>query len=73
MANEKSWTVESVKEQLPDVKVKCGKLTLIGHVRGRKNRFATVWYEHPNYKKQYEFEVAWETIVYCLNNDKPIT
>jgi len=59
------WTIEKVKDELPDIKVTTpvGKVT-IGHVRGRKMQFAGVWTD-----EGFHCEAAWSTIVHCLNND----
>lgn len=64
------WTIESVKSELPNVKVKpVSGPNKIGVVRGRKNKFATVLVADGPFSG---FEVAWDTIVNCLNNDRPI-
>jgi hypothetical protein len=57
--------VSEIKEALPDVKVKSDGQVYTGYVRGRLNRFATVWI--PELDKS--FEVAWETITFCVNNN----
>lgn len=63
------WTIATVKEELPNVTVKDGETVYEAWVRGRRNKFAGVsWGD----KKQYTVEVAWETIVHCLNFGKPI-
>jgi S-adenosylhomocysteine hydrolase len=64
------WTVKAVKDELPDVTVKDGGDIHEAVVRGRRNKFAGVsWGDN----KQYTTEVAWETVVHCLNFGKPIT
>lgn len=65
---QQEWTVERVKDELPDVKVKEGKAIKTAQVRGRKLQFAQVRWEENKH-----VEVAWETIARCLNLDVPIT
>jgi hypothetical protein len=64
------WNVEKVKESLPDIMVKFGKDIVDARVRGRKNSFAGVYFQHNG--KEISCEVAWPTIVNCLNNNKPV-
>jgi hypothetical protein len=73
MNGTKVWTVEMVKEELPDVKVKhpFSNTIVTGAVRGRKNQFATVYYGDGAQACSNEY--AWETIVHALNNDTPLT
>ena len=60
------YTIESVKQDLPAVKIRINGKIVEGSVKGRKNRFATVRYEN------YQWDFAWETIVRALNNDTPL-
>lgn len=62
------WTVEKVKEVLPDVRVRQNKLTtVICRLSGRKNEFATVTLPDGS-----SFQVAWVTVVYVLNTGSAI-
>lgn len=68
------WTVEQVKEELPNIRVQiAGKPAVIvtGYVRGRKLRHARVHYQHGI--QAYNCEASWPCIVRCLNEDKPLT
>lgn len=61
------WTIQTVKDELPDVPVKINKEIQTWRISGRKNDFATVW----NPKNENEkCQVAWDTIVHILNNDR---
>jgi len=64
------WTVEKVKEELPEIQVRLpmGE-TVTGHVRGRKKNFATI---HLEGNVLDPFECRWKTIANCLNNNKPV-
>lgn len=69
--NSKTWTVEKVKEYMPNISVKLGDGTIVkGYITGRKPQFAIVkiWIHNT----WMTIEVAWGTIAHCLNNDKPI-
>jgi len=62
------WTVESVKEELPDVKIIINGKVHIGQVRGRKNRFAGV--HSSDYMANWQY--SWSAIVNSLNHDRPL-
>lgn len=64
------YTVESVKEKLPDVQLidTKTKIKYTGMVRGRKCQFPVVYVNDTNLK----FEYAWETIRDCLNDGRPL-
>lgn len=63
----KVYTLDTVKDLLPDVKVKVSKTKIeTGKVRGRRNPFAAVYVGYDCY------EFAWQTIVNALNNDRPL-
>ena len=64
------WTIEKVKSELPDVKVKIDGKIYTGEVRGRLNDFATVtvFFLSPGTM----FTYSWETITRALNNNKPL-
>lgn len=65
------WTVERVKQELPDVTIliKEGMVAkkYLAVVVGRRNAFATV--RVPN---GMDIEFAWETIANALNNNRPL-
>lgn len=67
------WTVARVKDELPDVPVRrIGGATVIARLTGRLNRFATL--TMPGQGGCWvTFEVAWETVVSCLNRSRPVT
>ena len=66
-----AWTVERVKEELPEVKVLIGKKTVVdGAVRGRKMPFAGVMFSNNGVFVTAEY--AWQTIVDCLNDGRPL-
>ena len=70
-----TWTVQRVKDELPDVEVQSkdyqGKpITTKCRVHGRMNKFATV---RPFYLGSAKFwEYSWQTICDCLNSDRPL-
>lgn len=56
-------TIEEIKENLPDVKIEFEGKVQSAHVRGRKNKFASVIL-----KNGLVFEYAWQTIERVINN-----
>lgn len=69
------WTVQLVKEQLPDVPVLAGTKGKVAMCRlsGRKLPFAVVSFGIDGVEGVGgSFECAWETVVHCLNAGKPI-
>ncbi len=68
------WTIETVKQELPDIMVKVivdGKGTLVpGAVRGRKLPFPGVIFEFGGV--QITAEYAWATVRDCLNGNRPL-
>ena len=65
------WTPESVRRELPDVKIRLKDKTIVtGSVRGRQNQFATVFFKISGNDVQEEF--AWTTIARSLNNGTPL-
>jgi len=63
-------TIQEIKENLPDIKIKLDNGEIVkGLVRGRNLRFAkvsrTTW-------GGFAFDVAWETIERCINNNTPL-
>ena len=59
-------TVAYVKEHLPNVKVKIGGKIYTGHVRGRKNPYASVCVGGECH------EVSWDTVARCVTNKTPV-
>jgi len=59
--NAMRWTIEKVKQELPDVPV--GKMREPWRLAGRMNKFATLY--HP--QTGQEIDTAWITIVHVLN------
>lgn len=75
------WTIEKVKAELPNVKVKINDRILIARVSGRLRSFAsvTVAYTDNMNPDEYlrgpawvDFRYSWEAIVHSLNNDTPL-
>lgn len=64
------WTVERVKDELPDVQVLVDGKSYRMIVRGRKLPFAQVRPFEVGSAVQYEF--AWSTIADCLNRGVPL-
>ena len=59
-----NWTADKVRAELPDVDVDWRGIVRVGRVRGRLNKFATVYLEaFPEVQTEY----SWETIARCLN------
>lgn len=64
MLNE-AYDVESVKENLPDVKIRFDGEVYDGYIRSNETEYAYVRiYDFPGTK----FKFSWETIVDSLNN-----
>jgi hypothetical protein len=61
-------TIDQIKTDLPDVRVSWDKEEYIGMIRGRRNKFATLLIQGTG----ASFQVAWETLVNCINNDKAV-
>jgi hypothetical protein len=61
------WTVEKVKDELPEVLVIWGSDIFVGRVYGRKNQFATVQIAVDGWPSGIRAEFAWETIVHSLS------
>jgi len=58
-----NYTVDEVKEKLPNVRVNVsGKIT-VGRVMGRKNRYATV------HTSKGSFEYSWIAVTRAVNGD----
>lgn len=60
-----SWTVEQVKEKLPDVKINVNGQIFDAKIYGRKRPFAYVTWGIGE-----EVEFSWQTICNCLNNGR---
>lgn len=67
-AIKKVWDVASVKAELPDIKVRVAGRIIKARIGGRLNPFATV----TTAGSWGSYEAAWGTIVYCLNNGRPL-
>lgn len=71
--------VRSLKEITADtvVRVKVGKIEIEGRFGGLKDQFLTVWVKLPvagaGVSVDHGFEVSRETVISCLDSDKPIT
>ena len=66
-----NWTVEKVKDELPDVRVQVNKtLILDGRIAGRKLDFASVMFVNNGVMATCQF--SWKTIVDCLNGERPL-
>ena len=67
------WTTARVKKELPQVKVvfhnTISRPVLLADLRGRSMPFAKVY---PSRTVGAGYEVAWSTVVDCLNGDRPI-
>ena len=61
MDSERVWTVADVRAELPSIPVKIDGEMCIGHVRGRKLRFAKV---HTGWGT---VEAAWTTLAHILS------
>lgn len=73
----KQWTVEEVKDRLPDVKVQFqvngkGRGIKTGLIRGRQMSFAQVSVYLPTSEAWFTFQAAWSEIAHCLNNNSSL-
>ncbi len=66
MTTKRAYTIEEVKEMLPAVKVRVGKRVVKGLVKGRKNKFATV------FTPLGSFEYSWLAVTRAYNSDKTL-
>ena len=65
-----NWTAESLRQQLPTIKVKMlvtGEV-LDGRIAGRQNEFATVTIWLPHYQLWHSEEYPWQTLANVLND-----
>ena len=60
------WTIDTVKDQLPTVRVRAGKTVYTGYLAGRQKRFPTVYYG-PFSGTMAKNEWSWDAIVHSLN------
>ena len=67
-------TIEEVKAQLPNVRVRFQGKIFNGNVRGRLNKLATVSIvPSRTYPNQYvEDKFSWEAIQHSINTDTPL-
>jgi hypothetical protein len=63
------WSAETVRQDLPDVKVKLDGRILDCRTCGRLNEFATVFVH--GYAMQWQF--SWHAIAHSLNSGRPLT
>jgi hypothetical protein len=61
------WTIQRVKYELPTVKVAVGKNQFEARIVGSSLQFPFVVWGETN-----KIEVSWQTLVNCLNNNKPV-
>lgn len=62
--------IQEIKERLPNVKVEAADGRIISaRISGRNLQFAKV--SAPTWGN-FAFDVSWETIERCINNDRPI-
>ena len=71
------WTIDRLKDALPDVPVRLGNGVQHGQVSGRYDRFATVTVSCPCSQRQQpswtiRLEVAWSTLVRVLNTGSAV-
>ena len=59
------YTLETLKQELPDVQVKRGGKVYKAHIQGRALPFPQVWC--PELDRSYEF--AWKTVLNAVNNN----
>lgn len=67
-----TWTVQRVKDELPDVMVRVGgrkAQPVKAVVRGRLNRFATVGF----LDSALAVECSWDAVANSLNSGQPLT
>jgi hypothetical protein len=63
------WTISKVKDELPTIKVKHNGKIYDGQINGRRLDFPRVTIKVNGEWIKAEF--AWQTLVNCLNTDKP--
>ena len=65
-------TIQEIKDTLPNITVKINKNSfMVGTVRGRKNKFATVTIGSGNLERSFEF--SWEAVQRAYNNNHWVT
>lgn len=60
------WTIERVKEELPDIDIDLNGKIEKARISGRKEKFATVT------TGDHSFQYAWSTITNVLNEKRPL-
>ena len=65
------WTIATVKDQLPPVRVQVGKTVYTGCLAGRQTQFPTVYYG-PFSGTMAKNEWSWDAIVRSLNTNRPL-
>jgi hypothetical protein len=63
-------TIDEIKENLPDVKVKIGTGIFTGILRGRFLPYAQVWV--PELGPDIKIEYSWKIVQQAINNNKPL-
>ena len=76
-AQPKEWTVEDVRQNLPDLNVLYGGRVYRGHVSGRRSRFATVWTRVGTPSETagtiVEATYSWEAVARALNGQRSLS
>ena len=75
-AQPKEWTVEDVRQNLPDLNVLYGGRVYRGHVSGRRSRFATVWARVGPKTGTFavvEATYSWEAVARALNGQRSLS
>lgn len=70
-------TIEQVKRELPNVKVRIGRKVATGRVSGRLNKFATVSVTnegtlHRNTPIWMDWQFSWEAIAHAVTTGEPL-
>jgi len=72
----KPWTVQDVKDALPNVLLRVGKRTVDARTSGRLNAFATVSVTNDKPRSGVplfmDYQFSWEAIVRSLNENRPL-
>mgnify|MGYP001576593406 CR=1 FL=1 len=66
------WTVDDVKKELPNVKLKLPDGSIVDGILYGNGLFVEVTWLDKTYGWMKPIEVAWETVVRCLNGNLPI-
>jgi len=74
------YTIEQVKRELPEAKIKYNGAMFFGRVSGRFNQFASVSVAYKERKGSIYLmsvfgpilQFSWETVTRCINEDIPL-